>query len=635
VHFSKFPQDLKKKYQIAFEQLRENRPKYFDWLKGEIDSVIDQINEFNKVFILGGLGARLLKSSPTLYHELIENNEQIKEDNITQPDIIEFDDEIELLLEYAMSIATASENNKKKKLPTQNDIDEIYDQLSKIKFNVNFFEITADNPNEGDEYDHWLRTLIMSDTLNVRGTGYQHHIQEIYYELFEPHNEIFDNNYGFNAIDVFEVICKLDSLVYSKVGNPMGGYLSHQRFKSWLEKTGEEEIEAVMKKTGKHFIRQFTEDNPDLYDEEAPSKVMLYDLDNVAGYDKVFWVIPETEKERLIFDHLSIEFGDNRVFFEPEKFKAFPLNDTEMVHHPLIKENDKYYNFSANLAFRNAFQIIEHLLLKADKNYYQHTYRGNTNINSKDNYVERKVMNLFKSMMPECEFYHSLKYAYTVDDEKRNTELDILGISNGSVYIIEVKSGELNIKHRRGAMKGLKDRINETINEGSYQCHRALEYILESDKPIFEYNQGNKTETLNIDKSNVSNYFKITVTLEHFSTLSANLKYLINIGILSPEYKWAWIVSLHDLMIFSELIENETDFIEYLTNRIALYERDDVEFSDEIDILGFFLKGHFPLGKEKKDQTINVVNFKNDIDKYFNQISLGILDVEKPKKSNQ
>jgi hypothetical protein len=207
-----------------------------------------------------------------------------------------------------------------------------------------------------------------------------------------------------------------------------------------------------------------------------------------------------------------------------------------------------------------------------------------------------------------------------------------LGVSDDTLYIIEVKAGELNAKHRRGAMKGLKDRIVETINEGSYQCHRALKYIHENDAPTFDYVENNKKETITIGKSKVQSYHKISVTFEHFSSISANLRQLIETGTLSADYKWTWIVSLYDLMVFADLIESESDFKEYLNYRLGLYERNDIEISDEIDILGFFMGNHFPMEDEKPDEIIHIVNYADEIENYYTKSGVGMHFLEKPKR---
>ncbi|MBX3163798.1 MAG: hypothetical protein KF900_04910 [Bacteroidetes bacterium] len=632
MHTLNIPNDIKEQYKYAIEKAREDRDRYLNWIKNEIETAITLINKFDKIYVLGGLGSKLIKSTPTFYNQFLATYDGTDKAEIQDEELIQNDDEIEVLLEYAMNIATATPNTNKNIIPTQKDIEEIRQQLSKIKTNINFWELSAENPVGGNEFDHWLRTNIMQDTINVRGDGYHTHIQEIYQEVFTPFDGFLQQYYGFNSNDIFSTILKLDSLVYSKIGNPFGATQSHKRLTDWMDEVGQETITRVMVETGKHFIAQFTEANPDLYDSEAPENVMMHSLDRVESYNKIFWVIPKTDKEKLIFEKLSIEFGTNGVFYQPPKFKAFPLNDTLINLKPLIKEDDKYFHFSLNLAFRNIFKITEELIKSADTVYYENSFKGNSNANSRDNYIEQKTKQQFEKLLPTATFYHSLGYSVVENGQNKKTELDILGVSSDTIYIIEVKAGELNTKHRRGAIKGLKDRLEETINEGSYQCHRALKYIQENDNPSFDYVETGAKKTLTIDKAQVQSYFKISVTFEHFSSISANLKYLINSGVLSPDFKWTWIVSLYDLMIFADLIQSETEFKEYLTNRIALYDRNDIQFSDEIDILGFYFQNHFPLGQEKENEMMHIVNFKDEIETYYTRTGVGMPVTDKPKK---
>jgi hypothetical protein len=628
------PEEIKEQYRYAIEKSREDRPRYLNWLNEEIETAINLINQFDKIYVLGGIAVKLIKATPTFYNQLLERYEGKDKVDI-QEDLIQEDDESEVLLEYAMNIAVATPNNQKGVMPTQHDIEKIYDQLSKIKWNVNFWELSAEPAKGNNEFDQWLRTNIMLDTINVRGDGFHVHIKELYHGIFNPHNGFIEKHYGFIADELYEIIMKLDRLVYSKVGNAYGSVQSHKRFTDWMEKVGDEQVFETMQKTGKHFIQQFTEANPDLHDPSSPDKVVSQHLDNIKGYGKIFWVIPQTEKEKKIFELLAQRFGDNSNFFLPAKFKAFPLNDTTLKLKPLIKEEDKYYHFSMNLAYRNIFMITENLIKSADGAYYENLYTGNSHSITRDNYIESKTKEIFEKLLPSGKFYHSLEYKIHEDGIDKQTELDILGLTDDTGYIIEVKAGELNIKHRRGALKGLKDRITETIGEGSYQCHRALQYILTNDTPLFEYIEGGRRQVLAIDKTRIKKFYKISVTFEHFSGIAANLKYLIEAGLLSADYKWAWIVSIYDLMIFADLIESEADFKEYLEDRISLYERKDIEFMDEIDILGFFQEGNFPLDAEKEGQIMHILNYSNDISEYYERTAMGMPGIVKPIKKTK
>lgn len=627
---AEIPEKIIEEFKYAILQARKDREGYFKWIKAEIEKTIILINKYDKKYVLGWFGSKLIQTLPTLYNQLLEAYQGPDKGEISDTEFRTVNDEIEVLLEYVMSIASAEEN-KSNIIPTKDNLDEIYGQVQKIKNNINFWELSAEPANESNEFDHWIRTNIMQETINVRGIGHHVHIREIYLEIFDLHKELLEANYGFNGRDIYNTIQKLDSLVYSSIGNPFGASFSHKRLMEWMSSIGQERVSEIMMETGKPFIQQFTEANPDLHSPDHPLHVITHPIDSIPGFDKIFWVIPSTQKEAAIFKMLSHKYEENKEFYEPEKFKAFPLNNSIIRLRPLIEIGDRFYNFSMTLAFRNIFRITENLILLADKNYYSNSYKGNANQNSRDNYLELKTIKLLRSLIPNGIVYHSLKYNVTEKGIEKVTELDVLVISNDTAYIIEVKAGELNDKHKRGALKGLKDRIEETIGEGSYQCHRALTYILESDTPIFKYVENGGSHDLILDKAIVNKFYKISVTFEHFGAISTNLKYLVNSGILGEEYKWAWIVSLYDLMIFKDMIDDEDHFREYLNYRLELYERDDISFQDEIDVLGFYLKGNFP-HMAKKNERLQIVNFTDEIDQYYEMTSIGMIDIPKPVK---
>ncbi len=609
----------KHRFDDIIAEIRNNPTRFLNSIKDDIAVAIKLINYYDKKYILGGLSVKLIQSSSTTFHKLLE---YLK---ISNNDLIKPDDDIETILEYALNISLST-TNVNSEIPTQKDIDDVYKILGKIKSNLLCYELSNVFSDTGIILDQWLSTYLIIDAMSTRGDGYFKHVTEIYKELFRPYNQFLYKHYKVYVDDIYKILADIDKLVYSKFKNSLGHCLTYERFTNWLLANGFDESMI-----SEPIIIKFLEDNPDLCEREL-NKIVLRDHRNINGYNKLFWIIPKNEKEKIVFENLSQHFGDNSIFLTPNDFRAFPLNDTLINFKPLVKEDDKYFHFSTNLPFRNLFKITENLIKLADPIFYENHYRCNNYTDSKDNFIELKSKQLFEKLLPSTKFYHSLSYSVKENGVSKNAELDILGISDNTIYIIEVKAGQLNTIHRRGDLKGLKDKLTEIINVGSYQCHRALKYITEGNNPEFVYKDGDSKNTLKINTSNITEIFKISVTFEHFSYISANLKHLINVGILNSDYKWAWIISIYDLMIFSELIESEDDFIEYLKNRIALYDRNDVEFTDEINLLGYFLEGNFPIISEKNNEIHFIENSKDKIDNYYSNLEAGLSDVLKPKR---
>lgn len=624
------PEELLEQIKYATNEARKDPERYIKWIKEEIEKLIIEINKYDNLYILGYLGAKLIESSPNLQNQIFKEFDT--EDEREGDSLVE-DEHIEILLEYAMSICLAQPNSNKNVIPTNEELDAIYEQFLKLKTNFSFLEISKNIPEKTeDEPDNWIRNSVMQDTMNVRGNGYHQHTCELYHEIFKPFDDFLEQFYGFNSKDIYDTIFKLDDLILSKIATVFGSVKSHERFTRWSDKIGSNEVVELIKKKKKSPFQLYADDNPDITLPEVEMGILHYSLKDVEHYPKVFWVIPEDKKEELIFEALSCSYNDNQQFFYPPKFKSFIMNDSIIREKPIVKEDGKYYHFSTQLAFRNIFRITENLIKEASEVFYNNSFKNNSNKNSRDNYIEIKTKSLFEKLLPKTKFYHSLEYQFEDDGKLKDTELDILGINEDTIYIIEVKAGELNDKHRRGALKGLKDRMEETISEGSYQSHRAKKYIENLEAPVFEYIEEGVRKTLTV--TNPKNYkiHKITVTFEHFSGLSINLKYLVESGILKDEYKWAWIVSLYDLMILADLIDGEKQFNEYLDYRLGMYERSDITFLDEIEILGFYMKGNFPLPEEDKNKDILMTGFIEDIDDYYTKSGVGMFTVDKPKK---
>jgi ferritin len=608
---------LKKQIPDALKQLlsvighiKENRVDVENRMKIQIENVIIKINKYDKIFVLGGIAAKVLETTQNSYTHF--ENQYYKKNAVE-------DDNSEILLEYAMSLATAYENTSTQK-PTITEINTIYQSLLEIKNGFNMIEI-ADNSVQDTKNDAWLRLVSKLDAQNVRGDGYMQHIKEIYTELFSPFDNFLFNKYGFNSSDILNCfMLQLDNKIYSKIGNPLGAYCSWQRYRDWFEKYGQEGVFEKMKETKKHFMQLFLSKNPDLNDQTDAEQCIVWHLNDVNGYDKIFWIIPNNEIEEKIFNQLSMKFGDNGTFLTPDEFKGFPLNDSLVKINPIINVGNKYYCFSTLLPFRNIFRITEELI-KKDKNYYEQNYKNNSSSYSRDNYVEIKVKGLFERMLSNVCFYHSLNYNIIEDGIAKKPELDILGLSEDSVYIIEVKAGQLNDKDKRGGLKGLRDKILTTIASASSQCQRVLQYIQNENEPSFS----TKTDQIKIDKSKIKNIYKITVTLEHYSSLSTNIKELIKAGVLDKDYEDTWVLSLYDLMVFSDYIIDENDLKEYLKYRLEINHRNDVLFFDELDIFGYYDAEKFPLPKEEEGKEITIMNYKGKFDKEYNEEILGVL----------
>ena len=271
-----------------------------------------------------------------------------------------------------------------------------------------------------------------------------------------------------------------------------------------------------------------------------------------------------------------MEFGDNSAFLAESEFKGCIMNGHSIFEKPFVKDDDKYYCFTPMIPHRNLFLIAEKLMMR-DGAYYQKKFQQNASPISRDVYIENKVKSVMESFLSDVTFYSSVHYKVVEDEVEKNPELDILGVSDRAVYIIEVKAHELSYKDRV-RLDGAKYKFKASVAEACKQCCRSVDFINNSTEPIFGTQQGavliNKTKPI----------YKIAVTFQHYSSLLGQMDKLVAASLMEERFRDTWVVSLFDLMVVADFVESEDEFLSYLDMR-KIINTNHSTFHDELDLL--------------------------------------------------
>lgn len=574
--------------EMFIEQMKRWGKKMQDMLKDKdrikanmskcIDEIIECFKTYDSVMLLGGIGLRLLENVPNMEKHFMA---QIS----GQP--LELDEDAEVVSEYAMNFGLAIPNDCRE-IPDDGIIDDLYSCLKSLKISFSMYE----QPVEADNNEATFIWLSQMETIGVRGDGYMIHVENVYKELFYPHTSFFESHYGFSVQQLFEFCTTIENRIVSKIGSQdsvYGVYKSWERWKEWADKEyGEDPIEEL--KSGKkhrHFIEGFLEDNPDLAGNADNSHCILYQPDDFLNSDKIFWIVPQDDVDKHILESLSQEFGDNADFISEGEYKGNVMNNTSIFSKPIVKYDNKYLCFTPLILYRNLFVITEHLMM-ADKTYYDEYFRNNTHVESRDNYIEKKVKEQLELFLPNVRFYPSCKYNH----QGKSTELDILGVSDKATYIIEVKAHELLYKQkvRPGT---LKSKFKDSVTTACYQCNRAKEFIEENEKPQFS----SRGEILVPDRSKP--IYKIAVTFQHYSSLLGDFNMLKALGLMEEEYRDTWVVSLYDLMVIADYCDDENEFIDYLNMHNEIQKRN-IKWMDELALYEGFINQNLKQQVEQK-----------------------------------
>lgn len=568
-----------------------NRPSQLQAIENEINKIVSIFEEYDNVKLLGALS----------YNHLI---------NQSNPD----DDGLsDLTLELALSYSLAT-SGAKNKTPSPNIIHSLIEKLVSVRHSYNnymMFEGLSDDTTKDSQIEQNIRFRTIIEALYVRGNAYSKHLFMIYKELFASHDEFLNQHYGFNSQEILDTVLQLENSFCCRLIFPNGQAhpASHMRFLEWIKvsdnKSNRAEVENV------HFIQEFANQNPDIIVEG--NKLLFYRIDEIETYSNLFKITFRYDYQKHVVKAISQGFGNNNEFLNP-KFKGLPLNDSTISTHPVLRIENEYFVFSFAQISRQLFDLTESLIKTASSNYYNSNYLGNKYSGSRDNYLELKAAELFRKIIPDSKSYLNARYTpVTKGEAKGETEIDLLIVSTKAIYLIEMKAGGLSSPAKRGALKSLKGQLKGSVGYGAFQSSRALKYITESNKPEFLVDN----KVISIEPKN--DVFRITITLEHLSGLIAYMYDLKEIGVINSDVEFAWTCSIFDLMIFAEILEDEIDFIEYLKKRIPFYKRPELNFHDEIDLLGFFLEKDLILD-EKFIETLDsfqLDNFSKSIDDYF------------------
>lgn len=443
-------------------------------LREHIETVEGYFRRYDSVQLLGSIGLFLLDHLPNIEKHFMAQM------NGTD---MRLDENAEVIAEYAMNFGLALPNEGKD-TPTNKVIKDLRDRLKTLFVAYMHLDMPL-----GDESTQFIDWMIHMDTIAVRGDGYQIHVYEVFKEMFYPHTPIYQQHFGFSVEQLFDFFMDLENRVICKIGdqNTIYGFSKmHDRWKKWEEKTfGPISDEATLENRdfSKGMFGAFFEANPDVSHTEDGMQFLIHQPDDYGSSDMIFWVYPQSEVETRILDSLSMKFGDNSAFLAESEFKGSIMNGHSIFEKPFVKDGDKYYCFTPMIPHRNLFLIAEKLMMRNEA-YYQKNFQQNTNPISRDVYIESKVKSVMKSFLPNVTFYPSAHYKIVEEGVKKNPEVDVIGVSDKAVYIIEVKAHELSYKDRV-RLDGAKDKFKASVAEACKQCCRSVDFINGSTEPAF------------------------------------------------------------------------------------------------------------------------------------------------------
>ena len=160
-------------------------------------------------------------------------------------------------------------------------------------------------------------------------------------------------------------------------------------------------------------------------------------------------------------------------------------------------------------------------------------------------------------------------------------------------------------------------------NEQSLRLKNKLDgLIIDPDK------EDSLREKLPVDLNQIKKIIRVSVSLEYFAAIQANLNYFKNTGWLPDDFVPCPTMNIADFETLFDYLEHPVQIIHYLERRQEI--ETDINFiGDELDLMGWYYTTLFNFGDIDKNAEWHITTMSEPLDKYYESKDQGVL-IEKP-----
>jgi len=432
-------------------------------------------------------------------------------------------------------------------------------------------------------------------SLFVRGETYPSHFKEMGTNLYSEYDDWFVENLGFIFNEAFTIYESIRDMMNSQIN------LKKIELKKVAENHFEEEFkdQVISEEVKERIILSYW---TKLYFGECEQflEFSIDDLANFSGLDKSV-----CEK---ILNRLSHEPGyENKNY--PRAFQNpfnSPWDFNTLYEKPILRDANrgKYLVPMLHMMPEILFNTFYYDLISDDefwKTKGEEIY---------GKWLEKITTESLKKVFPEANVFQNPFI------EKGKELCDVIVLFDRKIFIVQCKTKKLVYESRMGIdFNKFKTDINKGIVSAFLQALKAKDFLLTKNYPILYFDTGQIT----IDESQISEVFLVCVTLHSFQNLTTRLANLKPELDLSNENQYPWAISLFDLKILCEILNDPYLFIQYARRRLLLEKTDFQINGDEIDMLGLFLdQGLYLFGEDFKGyNAVSFSGYSDKIDEYF------------------
>lgn len=511
-------------------------------------------------------------------------------------------------LEYLISFVTAHPASQARGIPSADTVLRTIELLTIIQLAASWhYKFKRRTKGASQSAIEDIAESFRMDKLHVRGDGYWSHLKRTICDLLQPHDSKLKDALGFTT----------------------------QAYLGFMERTEDELNRRLLAEAATHlepFMKLYRpwlrggDDEGNNLDEEGWSRYVAEHETEVAeakakfdafGSPAAFVFRPQSEDEILILKALSCDVGANSSFHGSKPEHAFwPLTPSATDSLPVVHHEGAFFGFNLPKLSREAYTLIGDLLREVDPHYWTNKF-----IKQRDAYLEAEASKLIQQALPSAQVLKSVFYSFGAN---QTAEADIVVLCDDILIIVECKAARVNPATKRGANKKIESDLKETIVGAFDQAERFVRELATSGQ--MELAPKHQSKTL-ISASNFERVFSINVTLDLISSAATVLWKLNEIGITSNIEK-CWSVSLNDLRVIVDILDQPALFLHYLVRRLDINILRNVEARDELEYLMHYVKQGLFFRKTNApaaDESVMLAGFTEELDQYYRKLE-GISD---------
>lgn len=521
-------------------------------------------------------------------------------------------------IEICQGLALQTKPEELQRQPFGPDVvQELWDTLINLMQARNYMGLAKGIEDELEE-EKALRLLqhrIRGNTQMVRNWGYFSQVKSISREIYGPFDRSLEKAYGFSASNIIDLFQLLIDEIETAISNRY-----QSLFKLYKLKDKTELVFKYHELIGEppNKVEQFIQ-RVDI--ESMPFKSLFamlmshYDLRLHENYE----FSPEYLSGKLGVDETIIKKILGEFSYEWGGLESY---ETEYLYlsnpiwlRPIIKiEADKYFCVFPQVFFSFVIPSLDRLVENIDKTALS---------DRRADYLEEKIVAVINRRFPESNTVSGVKWKFG-DAEY---ETDLITFIDSHVIIVEAKSGKISDPALRGAPARLKKHIEEILVAPNIQSKRLkerLEELIANPEMVDELR-----DKLPVDLSNVHKIIRVSVSLEDFGSIQANVAQLRKTGWLPDHFEPCPAMNLADFETLFDFLDHPVHIIHYLERRQEL--EDTLGYmGDELDLMGLYIGTLFNIGDIDPNVNLVISEMSSPLDAYYDSRDAGV-DIPKPK----